>query len=398
MLTQIQMLFEFVLTTFLSLSAAFTFENKNKTKRTAFTLVELLVVIAIIGVLVSLLLPAVQAAREAARRMQCTNNLKQIGLALHNYHDANKAFPAGSAGFGETPNWLSFHVTLLPYAEQSALYASLESQGFPGSQSNPLPSSGGTQGIYSVSIPYLACPSDGNAKEPFAPRNNSTRTNYMGSYADAINGIGAGNGNSRGLFSGPMYHPPITYPTFRTFASITDGTTNTVAFSESVTTSGESSRNVKGGIVQINSLTLSDLQQRVDSTNRNVYAAAYEVAPYGRGMNFAEGNATIVGFQTILPPNAPSGAMFVASLNNSETAPSISSASSHHTGGVNAVLADGSVQFISDTVQCGDSLVLNTDLATIDLPKDEQGDFTGISPFGIWGAYGTIAGGESKSL
>ncbi|MDR1383639.1 MAG: DUF1559 domain-containing protein [Planctomycetaceae bacterium] len=395
MLTQVQILFEFVFTVFLALIAVFTFQNKNKQRRTAFTLVELLVVIAIIGILIALVLPAVQAAREAARRMQCTNNLKQIGIALHTYHDANKAFPAGSAGFGNVPNWLSFHVTLLPYAEQSALYASLASQGFPSSKENPIPS-GETKGVYSVSIPYLACPSDGNAKEPFAPRNDSTRTNYMGAYADAINGTDTGNSNSRGLFSGPMYHPPYTAPTFRTFASIADGTSNTVAFSEAVTTSGESSRNVKGGIVAINSLILSDLQARVDSTNRSVYAAAYDVAPYGRGMNYAEGNATIVGFQTILPPNSPSGAMYVTDIGNSEIAPSISSASSHHTGGVNVTLADGSVQFISDTVDCGSHL--SQDLETIDLPKDDKGDFTGASPFGIWGAYGTIAGGESKSL
>jgi len=389
----IHTLFNFVFTALLLMIAVFTLDfnfNIEAKKRTAFTLVELLVVIAIIGVLVSLLLPAVQAAREAARRMQCTNNLKQIGLALHTYHDANKAFPAGSAGFGELPNWLSFHVTLLPYTEQSSLYATLQGKGFPSSQEN-------TDSAYSVSIPYLACPSDGNAKQAFAPRNNSTRTNYVGSYADAIHGADEGYSNSRGLFSGPMFHPPYTAPTFRTFASIADGTSNTLAFSETVTTDGLSSKRVKGGIVAINSLKLADLQSRVgDATgSRSVYGN-YQVAPYGRGMNFAEGNTTITGFQTILPPNSPSGSYYVADLSNSGMSPAISSTSSNHTGGVNSALADGSVQFITDTINSGSHL--NDDLETLNLPKDENGDFTGQSPFGIWGAYGTIAGGESQSV
>jgi len=88
-----------------------------------FTLVELLVVIAIIGILIALLLPAVQAAREAARRMQCTNNLKQIALALHNYHDARRSFPAvaGDGGVNNAiPVWVSIFVRLLPYIEQTA--------------------------------------------------------------------------------------------------------------------------------------------------------------------------------------------------------------------------------------------------------------------------------------
>lgn len=94
-------------------------------RRHAFTLVELLVVIAIIGILIALLLPAVQAAREAARRMQCTNNLKQLGVGLHNYLDATKMFPPAMSGYdnlSETGNWctISYNVAMLPFCEQAA--------------------------------------------------------------------------------------------------------------------------------------------------------------------------------------------------------------------------------------------------------------------------------------
>ena len=127
--------------------------------RSAFTLVELLVVIAIIGVLVALLLPAVQAAREAARRMQCTNNLKQIGLALLNYENANKALPPGS-GYGrpeKVPTWM---VRLFPFFEQQGISTQYNFADYANSPANSLLAK-------SVTIPMLICPSDENAAQPF---------------------------------------------------------------------------------------------------------------------------------------------------------------------------------------------------------------------------------------
>jgi len=132
-------------------------------KRRAFTLVELLVVIAIIGILIALLLPAVQAAREAARRSQCTNNLKQIGLALHNYHDVQRSFPLGAyTGVGPVYGHLSgtnWRTEILPYLEQGALYSKLTFDGSAFSGWSGLPFSGGNVALSGLKLDVYLCPS-----------------------------------------------------------------------------------------------------------------------------------------------------------------------------------------------------------------------------------------------
>jgi len=153
-------------------------------KRRAFTLVELLVVIAIIGILIALLLPAVQAAREAARRSQCTNNLKQAGLAMHNYHSSTKALPARKSYSLSTR--ASGWIALLPYLEQSALYQQFQAM------TPPLGAEASTYTHYpwavapsnNTTVPAVLCPSD--------PGNKSytTACNYVFCVGDTCNGIG----------------------------------------------------------------------------------------------------------------------------------------------------------------------------------------------------------------
>ncbi len=195
--------------------------------RSGFTLVELLVVIAIIGILVGLLLPAVQAAREAARRMQCSNSVKQLSLALHTYESAYKRFPARKAGTNHAFNGsertsnnggrLSGFIALLPYVEQGPMYAQIQAGAPPINPGGPAAWAGWT--VWNVSPGFLTCPSDGTTF------NAPTRT-QINNYAfcigdDAINM--RDNRIVRGIF-------PSTVGV--KIAEITDGTSNTVAFSE----------------------------------------------------------------------------------------------------------------------------------------------------------------------
>ncbi|MGL4593332.1 MAG: DUF1559 domain-containing protein [Thermoguttaceae bacterium] len=155
---------------------------KTTNYRLAFTLVELLVVIAIIGVLIALLLPAVQAAREAARRMQCSNGMKQFVLAMHNYHDTLNVLPPGcinTSSSGTTQfGVIGSHMFLMPFIEQGFRYDGWVAQGYPGAHSNP--PAGTTWGWLSGSIPPLRCPSDSNGNmSNYYNTGNSARQNIM---------------------------------------------------------------------------------------------------------------------------------------------------------------------------------------------------------------------------
>lgn len=225
----------------------------------AFTLVELLVVIAIIGILIGLLLPAVQSAREAARRMQCVNNIKQLALAAQNYHDSNRAFPMPTGYRGGStrcppPGGFSVHALLLPFVEQTPLYDSI-SFWIHIDGGTAIQWRGGTdyqllippiQEAAAQRLPIFRCPSDGGngmssgfglvaggyyGADGRWLRNNDTSpvpiatNNYM-----ACNGSGTAYNYDSTVMTDGVFSMRVA----RTFSSILDGTSNTAMFSESI--------------------------------------------------------------------------------------------------------------------------------------------------------------------
>ena len=209
-----------------------------KTRKSAFTLVELLVVIAIIGILIALLLPAVQAAREAARRMSCSNNLKQLGLSLHNYHSAHRSFPPG----GMTPNGLSFIVLLLPYIEQKALHDRFDFDAGEYRTEGKLDRS-------LAAIPALLCPSCNRQRSNLSaggtnfterwPADSSGEDTYTTHYVGIMGPVGVNPATGSdyieeapGQFGPHALQGVLTKDIAVRIADITDGTSHTHALGE----------------------------------------------------------------------------------------------------------------------------------------------------------------------
>ncbi|MDO5582394.1 MAG: DUF1559 domain-containing protein [Planctomycetia bacterium] len=367
-------------------------------KLRGFTLVELLVVIAIIGILIGLLLPAVQAAREAARRMECTNNLKQLGIGLHNYHDAYNSFPGQRGPLYNTAHWgcIGFHVSLLPFCEKSGLFSTI----MVANNKTGLGFFGNSTAL-TTNVPGLLCPSDGNAKDPVVvPSAFSSggrafaKTNYCASIGDAMGLSGEGSINQRGFFAGGEGREPGVdlhrLTVWRGTHDILDGLSNTIAMSELVTGRQVELHRIKGNFACISGVVSSTGNQNIALCINTRNTADPEEftgsssTQFVRGGGFTCGVNLITGFQTVLPPNSPT--CYQGGTASSIGSSGLFSAASHHSGGVNTLLADGSVRFVSETVDCGDQNYTGKEVTT------------GLSPFGIWGAMGSINGGESSTL
>ena len=315
--------------------------------RRGFTLIELLVVIAIIAVLIALLLPAVQAAREAARRSQCVNNLKQLGLGVQNYISTNTALPPSSAANGPVQNF-GMKVRILPFMEQTALYNAINfSVGSWQSQND-----GGdlNDTVVATQVATFLCPSDGNAPHNgnFGAGNafnGAAHTNYPNNLGPGRNWYGQnGSTGGGGPVVGPAYMIGCCDPNFNntlTLSNITDGTSNTAIFSEWVCgTSGT----YKPGLGIVWTATsgqgaggslIGDMQacQASTTTNWDYKGEWWTSGDSGRGGGYGATNT----------PNKKS-------CDAGDPTKTRVGASSKHSGGVNVLFLDGSVKFVKDSV------------------------------------------------
>jgi len=299
--------------------------QKRRLQGRGFTLIELLVVIAIIAVLIALLLPAVQQAREAARRSQCKNNLKQLGLAFHNYHEALNCFPLSSSGAPNKPNWRVF---ILPYLDQAPLYSALDMNGsfMAGGGADYTSGSGKNNILARLMLQVYNCPST------ILPANNTAVTNntlagqthcYEGISGATPDPAGRAGICASGSYGSIYCNNGITVPNLKaTMADVIDGSSNTLLVAEQSGTVNKQDlrNNYYGG--------WSGAGPAVPPADTH-WGAATTAIRYPINYNFNTGGA-------------PAGA--------DQTWEGNTIINSFHVGGTHALMGDGSVRFLSENM------------------------------------------------
>ncbi|TWU01255.1 DUF1559 domain-containing protein [Stieleria varia] len=401
--------------------------QRTHSLRSGFTLVELLVVIAIIGILVGLLLPAVQAAREAARRMSCSNNFKQIGLGIQNYHSSFKQLPTNGTGSKRVPSmtdatnqsnrlFLSWLVPILPYIEQQALWEQISNPSqqvtagatLPGTVNGAWHAMGPCPWVttyvpWVTQVPTYRCPSDsGQARGP----GQLARTNYACCVGDA-NDRGHNGGINDYGFWGNQNNRDEDWAVTRArsaqrgffwnrneskFRDVLDGLSNTIAAGEVNTSGGKREisadfvRNITT-MINTNETVLTPARCKegahIDPLRPQFYDPAATVSAnlsQGKATRWADSRPYYTAFHTILPPNSPSCVHDGGDGNHSGV---ISTAGSRHSGGAHVLMGDGAVVFMTDSVETG-NLEANT------VCRDAPGLPAGTaSSYGLWGSLGT---------
>lgn len=334
--------------------------------RFGFTLVELLVVIAIIGILIGMLLPAIQRVRESARRTSCANNLRQIGLAVHSYESAIGRFPVNQIGPGLSASggqyqsgYYSWLVPLLPYVEQTNLLDQLQvrfnhgdGNGYKISDSHP------NAAVAATSVPIFLCPSDtpNQNNAVILGSANPAPGSYVGnagwpSYATGFNGERSTPGSFNGVI--PLQHPasPVAWhPQGRVgFSSVKDGTSNTMMLSERLIQSGNSADDISNGDKRLRSLhilarneTLAEIIDQMSSSHAHIFESAHI------GRSWSCGSPLVAPtFMPVLVPNSEIG-HYNSSMDEGDF---VITPSSRHSGGVNTVMVDGSTHFVTDRIR-----------------------------------------------
>ncbi|QDT02324.1 hypothetical protein K227x_07000 [Rubripirellula lacrimiformis] len=383
--------------------------SKMKT-RSAFTLVELLVVIAIIGVLVGLLLPAVQAAREAARRMSCSNNFKQIGLGLHNYHSAfNKNMMQSGGTYGTDSTYsnrylLSYLVGMTPFIEQQGVWEQISNPravNHNGSARTPPFPAMGPVPWHREYTPWMTqigtyrCPSD--------PAVSTTNTEAYTNYAACIgDGVASNNHSCLDEWGEPMgWCTPARIGSFnrgffqsRTavgFRDVLDGLSNTIACGEIVVDNGN--REVAGAVVNRGSdaqffLTPNICDDTVDPLRPKFHAEGTNTnsweASQNKGLRWCDGRPVMTSVTTINPPNGVSCSWA------GDGSDAMVTMGSRHPGGAHVLMGDGAIKFITSSIDTGDRS-RNTPAWPVNTSNTPRGS---ASPYGLWGAMGTRASGE----
>ncbi|MFO1045172.1 MAG: DUF1559 domain-containing protein [Planctomycetaceae bacterium] len=337
-------------------------------RQRGFTLIELLVVIAIIAVLIALLLPAVQQAREAARRTQCRNNLKQIGLALHNYMSTHTVLPFGKgASYSGVPvyaRW-SQHAMILPFIDQAPLYNTIdfnyppETPGMGGVVPfmPPFTNVGGVNAVASRTvITGFMCPTDLGPSDPWRAQNN-----YAGNQGGWLCDRGDFPAAPTDVSPSEVQTGVFYWLSRCNAASFTDGMSQTIMFSEKIR--GQGTPDIKSDLYVI------PAQTTLAGTYSTCQAATASSTPLTSkwGYSWVMGENCCTQYNHVATPNSKScgGTGFTGSMTNMAMQVS---AGSRHTGGVHAMMGDGGIRFVSDNID------LN-----------------------VWRALGTRAGGETVS-